>query len=60
MLHTHLPFFQTVLYILRFMQDDLLTSAKKKKEKRNRKLVKQGGTVDDVQVEDILSKLLQG
>ena len=35
-----------------------MTSAKKKKEKRNRKLVKQGGFVDDVKVEEILSKFI--
>ncbi|CAB3998995.1 dnaJ homolog subfamily C member 1 [Paramuricea clavata] len=38
----------------KFELDDVLTSFKKKKEKRNRKLIKQGAVVDEVQVEDIL------
>jgi predicted Rossmann fold nucleotide-binding protein DprA/Smf involved in DNA uptake len=35
----------------------VLTSFKKKKEKRNRKLIKQGAVINEVQVEDILGDL---
>lgn len=37
----------------------MLTSFKKKKEKRNRKLIKQGAVVDEVQVEDILGECMK-
>lgn len=36
-----------------------MTSFKKKKEKRNRKLIKQGATVNEVQVEDILGEYIK-
>ncbi|XP_046846689.1 dnaJ homolog subfamily C member 1-like [Xenia sp. Carnegie-2017] len=40
----------------KFELDEVLTSFKKKKEKRNRKFLKQGGVTNDVQVEDMLDE----